>query len=143
MLAGELEAKERVVLETPRFVAFVPFAARFPGEMQIYPREHVGDLNALDDAGCSELAETIKTVRLKYDNLWGFPIPLIMIVRQRPVRGESPYFHLHIEFLPIQRSAAKLKYLAGVESGAGTFLNDTRAEDKAAELRAAAPVSEN
>jgi UDPglucose--hexose-1-phosphate uridylyltransferase len=80
---------------------------------------------------------------MKYDNLWGFPIPLMMIVRQRPVRGDSTYFHLHIEFLPIQRSATKLKYLAGVESGAGTFLNDTRAEDRAAELRKSSPPSLN
>jgi UDPglucose--hexose-1-phosphate uridylyltransferase len=63
----------------------------------------------------------------------------MMMVRQRPVRGEHPYFHFHVEFCPIQRSAAKIKYLAGVESGTGTFLNDTRAEDKAAELRAVSP----
>ena len=72
---------------------------------------------------------------MKYDNLWGFPIPLMMMVRQRPVKGESPYFHFHVEFCPIQRSPTKLKYLAGVETGAGTFLNDTCAEDKAAEFR--------
>ena len=33
----------------------------------------------------------------------------------------------------------KLKYLAGVESGHGTFLNDTRAEEQAALLRLAEP----
>jgi UDPglucose--hexose-1-phosphate uridylyltransferase len=64
---------------------------------------------------------------------------LMMVVRQRPAKGEYPYFQLHVEFLPIQRSATKLKYLAGVETGAGTFLNDTVAENKAAELRAAEP----
>jgi UDPglucose--hexose-1-phosphate uridylyltransferase len=133
LLKGELEQRVRIVVETPNFVAFVPFAARFPGEMQIYPRRHVGALSDLDRG---ELAALIKTVRMKYDNLWGFPIPLMMIVRQRPVRGDSPWFHFHIEFLPIQRSPTKLKYLAGVESGTGTFLNDTRAEDRAAELRA-------
>ncbi len=141
ILAGELASRERLVVETERFVAFVPFAARFPGEIQIYSRAHIGDLNSLDDAGKSELAGLIKTVRLKYDNLWAFPIPLMMMVRQRPARVESPYFHFHIEFCPIQRSPTKLKYLAGVESGSGTFLNDTRAEDKAAELRAAEPVT--
>jgi len=56
------------------------------------------------------------------------------------VRGEHPYFHFHIDFYPIQRSSAKLKYLAGVESGAGTFLNDTVAEEKAQELRETEPV---
>jgi UDPglucose--hexose-1-phosphate uridylyltransferase len=59
----------------------------------------------------------------------------MMMVRQAPVRGGHPYFHFHVEFLPIQRSEKKLKYLAGVESGTGTFLNDTRAEEQAARLR--------
>ena len=33
------------------------------------------------------------------------------------------------------RTANKLKYLAGSESGAGLFINDTLAEEKAADLR--------
>ncbi|HEY8666326.1 MAG TPA: hypothetical protein VIL86_06660, partial [Tepidisphaeraceae bacterium] len=65
--------------------------------------------------------------------------PLMMLVRQQPPRGEHPYFLLHIEFFPIQRSATKIKFLAGVESGAGTFLNDTVAEERAEQLRATGP----
>jgi galactose-1-phosphate uridylyltransferase len=34
-----------------------------------------------------------------------------------------------------------MKYLAGSEIGAGVFINDTRAEETAAELRAAEPVT--
>ncbi len=83
----------------------------------------------------------ISIVRRKYDNLYGFPMPLMMMVRQAPVRGGHPYFHFHVDFLPIQRSATKLKYLAGVESGTGTFLNDTRAEEQAAKLREIDPRS--
>jgi UDPglucose--hexose-1-phosphate uridylyltransferase len=45
-----------------------------------------------------------------------------------------------VEFYPIQRSATKIKYLAGVESGSGTFLNDTVAEEKAAEYRKTPPL---
>ncbi len=141
LLAEELKAQERIVVETERFVAFVPFHARWPGEMQIYPRRHVESLPDLIIAEREELARVIKAVRMKYDNLWGFPIPLMMMVRQRPARGEHPYFHFHIEFFPIQRSREKIKYLAGVESGTGLFLNDTAAEEKAAELRSAEPTS--
>jgi UDPglucose--hexose-1-phosphate uridylyltransferase len=68
-------------------------------------------------------------------------MPLMMLVRQRPAVGEYPYFHLHIDFLPIQRSGTKLKYLASVESGNGAFLNDTRPEEQAALLRAAEPMT--
>jgi UDPglucose--hexose-1-phosphate uridylyltransferase len=140
LLREELSAGVRIVKETPHFVAFVPFHARWPGEMQIYPRRHFGDLNSLSDEERTDLASTIKAVRMKYDNLWGFSLPLMMVLRQRPARGESPWFHFHVEFYPIQRSPTKLKYLAGVESGAGTFLNDTNAEEKAAQLRITEPL---
>ena len=129
LLAEELKEEKRVVIESEHFVAFVPFHARWPGEVQIYSRRHAQSLADLSEAERSELARVIKSVRMKYDNLWGFAIPLMMAVRQRP------YLHFHVEFMPIQRSATKIKYLAGVESGLGLFLNDTVAEEKAAELR--------
>ena len=135
----ELKANRRIVKETEHFFAFVPFAARWPGEMQIYPRRDARQLSDLGDAEKTELATLIKLVRMKYDNLFGFPMPLMMLVRQQPPRGEHPYFLLHIEFFPIQRSATKIKFLAGVESGAGTFLNDTVAEERAQQLRATGP----
>jgi UDPglucose--hexose-1-phosphate uridylyltransferase len=66
-------------------------------------------------------------------------MPLMMVLRHPPAKGEHPYFHFHIDFYPIQRSATKLKYLAGVETGAGTFLNDTVPEETARELRETEP----
>lgn len=139
LLAEELKDGRRIVATNEDFVAFVPFAARFPAEMQIYARRSCTSLMELTEAEKNSLASMIKTVRMKYDNLFGFPMPLMMALRQRPTKGDHPYFHFHVEFMPIQRSATKLKYLAGVETGAGTYLNDTLAESKAAELRATEP----
>ena len=68
------------------------------------------------------------------------PFPYMMLLHQAPTRGQYPNFHFHIEFYPPHRSKEKLKYLASVETGGGTFLNDSLAEEKAAELRAVAPV---
>jgi UDPglucose--hexose-1-phosphate uridylyltransferase len=137
LLTRELRAEIRVVAENEDFVAFVPFAARFPSEVQIYSRRHLDRLEALTSGERASLAAMIEVIRKKYDNLYGFQLPLIMAVRQAPNGGDFPYFHFHVEFFPIQRSATKLKYLAGVETGAGTFLNDTVAEDRAAALRKA------
>lgn len=137
ILREELADGRRLVAENNGFVAFVPFFARFPAEVQIYPRRHFAALPDLAETEAVDLAAVIKLVRLKYDNLFGFPMPLMMILRQPPAKGEYPYFHFHVEFYPVQRSATKLKYLAGVETGAGTFLNDTIAEEKARELREA------
>jgi UDPglucose--hexose-1-phosphate uridylyltransferase len=59
----------------------------------------------------------------------------MMVVHQKPAGGSYDYYHFHIEFYPPLRSATKLKYLAGSETGAGMFINDTLPEIKAAELR--------
>jgi len=135
VLEGEKADGRRMVSENEHFSAFVPFAARFPLEVQIYARRHAPKLADLSDAEKTGLAQLLHIVRRKYDALYKMQLPLMMVVRQAPVRGEHPEFHFHIEFFPIQRSATKLKYLAGVETGAGTFLADTVPEARAAELR--------
>jgi len=140
ILAGETADGRRIVVENESFVAFVPFFARWPAEMQIYSRRHFGTLLDMTVAEAADLATIISLVRRKYDQLFGSPMPLMMMLRQSPVKGEHGYFHFHVEFCPIQRSATKLKYLAGVESGSGTFLNDTEAEERAAALRAVEPI---
>lgn len=136
---AELEDGRRIVASNENFVAFLPFFGRFPTEIHIYSRRHFGWLEELEEMEQRSLAEILSIVRRKYDALYGFAMPLMMLVRQQPAKGVYPYFHFHVEFLPIQRSASKLKYLASVESGTGTFLNDTRAEEQAVKLRQAEP----
>ena len=58
-----------------------------------------------------------------------------MAVHQAPTRGEpGDGGHLHVEFYPPLRTAEKLKYLAGSEQGAGTFISDTLPEESARAL---------
>jgi UDPglucose--hexose-1-phosphate uridylyltransferase len=142
LLLKEQQSGERIVAETSAFVAFVPFAARFPAEVLIYPRRHVGYLTDLADPELQQLAQLISTMRRKYDNLYGFQLPLMMLVKQAPARSDSVPYHFHIQFLPLQRSATKHKYLASIETGFGTFLADTSPEDMAAQLRQTEPVTD-
>jgi UDPglucose--hexose-1-phosphate uridylyltransferase len=139
VLKKERRAKQRVVAENTDFTAFVPFYARWPYEVHIFSRRHVGALDVFRPTEERALAEILKWVTLKYDSLFGFSFPYMMLFHQSPTRGRFPFFHFHIEFYPPHRGKDKLKYLAGVETGAGTFLNDSVAEEKAAELRAVAP----
>lgn len=139
VLAAEVEDGRRLVAVNESFVAFLPFFGRFPSEMQICSRRHLAGLKDLTLAERMDLATILKVVRQKYDNLYSFAMPLMMLLRQPPLEGEHAYFHFHVDFLPIQRSATKLKYLAAVESGLGTFLNDTRPEEQAALLRGTNP----
>jgi len=59
-----------------------------------------------------------------------------MVIHQIPTDGKDyGYYHFHFEFYPPYRTKNKLKYMAGCELGAGTFINDTLPEEKAAELK--------
>ena len=141
ILGAEVEDGRRIVASNDSFAAFLPSFGRFPSEIQICSRRHLGALEELTQGERKDLAALLKLVRQKYDNLFGFPMPLMMLLRQRPAKGAHPYFHFHVDFFPIQRSASKLKYLAAVESGLGTFLNDTTPEDQAELLRVTKPIN--
>ena len=140
VLAQELEDGRRLVAQNEHFVAVVPFFARFPYEVQVYPR---GCRAAIDEFTSNErdsLAEILKVVMEKYNNLWDRSMPYIMMMHQRPCDGQDySYMRFHIEFTPPYRTPDKLKFLAGSEAGAGAYINDTLAEVKAEELRNTLP----
>ncbi|HUU12538.1 MAG TPA: galactose-1-phosphate uridylyltransferase [Terriglobia bacterium] len=140
ILRKERRQGERLVAENDTFTAFIPFYARWPYEVHIYSRRHLGTIDQFRKAEEQGLAEILKWVTLKYDNLFEMSFPYMMLLHQAPTRGRFPHFHFHIEFYPPHRSKDKLKYLASVETGAGSFLNDSLAEEKAAELRAVKPT---
>jgi UDPglucose--hexose-1-phosphate uridylyltransferase len=142
ILANEKRDGRRVVAENDSFAAYIPFFARYPYEVHITSARHLQALTDMTGAEQRDLASILKTVLAAYDKLFDLSFPYMMVLHQRPTDGGVyDYYHFHIEFYPPLRTATKLKYLAGSESGAGMFINDTLAEEKAAELRArVAPV---
>ncbi|MDI6826973.1 MAG: galactose-1-phosphate uridylyltransferase [Armatimonadota bacterium] len=142
ILERELADGKRIVAANDGFVAFIPFYARYPYEVHILARKHRRSLVEIKKNERTELARILKTVLTKYDNLWGFELPYMMVIHQKPTDGKQHnYYHFHIEFYPPYRTPTKLKFLAGSESGAGVFINDTLAEEKAKELREVEPKS--
>ena len=139
VLKRERRDGRRMVAENEAFTAFIPFFARWPYEVHVYSRRHFGSLDEFRAQEEMAFAEILKWVTMKYDNLYAFSFPYMMLIHQAPTAGRFPYFHFHVEFYPPHRSRDKLKYLASVETGAGTFLNDSLAEEKAKELAAVAP----
>jgi UDPglucose--hexose-1-phosphate uridylyltransferase len=130
----------RVVAANDSFLAFVPFAARLPYEVHITARRHVPSLLELTDVERRDLAAALDVVVHRYDALFGFPLPYVLSMHQRPTDGGDwdDVANLHIELTPINRTATKLKYLAGSELGAGAFVSDSTPEVMAGELRDAA-----
>lgn len=139
----EIAFDQRVVFANDSFVAFVPFYARYPYELHIYSKVHKQSLTELSPQEIDDLASMLKTVLRTYDNLWGISMPYMMIIHQKPTNQQQYHgSHFHIEFYPPLRTKEKLKYLAGCESGAGTFVNDTLPEEKAKELRDVLPTQQ-
>jgi len=137
LLAQERADGRRMILENRHFSAFVPFYARWPYEVHIYPRAHRPSLPDLTNEERWDLARILKRMLTAYDALWGFPMPYMMWMHQQPTDGQEHPYHFHIEICPPLRTADKKKYRASNESGAGLFINDTLPEEKAEELRAA------
>jgi UDPglucose--hexose-1-phosphate uridylyltransferase len=142
ILREELADGRRIIAQNHGFVALIPFYARYPYEVHIFARPHKNAITDFCANGRRYLAEIIHTIIVKYNNLWPErpSLPYMMVAHQRPTDGmEYPYYHFHIEFYPPYRTKDKLKFLAGSEAGAGTYINDTLAEEKAEELRQAEP----
>ena len=132
----EAATPSRVVAEEGGFIAVVPFWAKWSYEVNIYPRRHVTGLDELTEEEKRGLAGIMKRVMLGYDGLFGFRLPFIMAVHQRPTDGETyDHCHLCVEFYPPHRGRDSLKYLGGSETGAGAHINVTSPEEAAEELR--------
>jgi UDPglucose--hexose-1-phosphate uridylyltransferase len=136
------EAGPRTVFASASMIGFVPHAARWPYEVHIYPRRHVGSIAELDESERADLADALLRTTRAYDSHFGFSTPYVMALHQSPTDGQEwPQAHLHFEFYPPHRRPDRLKFLAGVELGAGTFVNDTRPEETSAHLRKAAELA--
>ncbi len=135
LLAAECADGSRIVSASDHWVAYVPFAARWPYEVRLVPRRHTPDLPALTDDERDDLAAVYLRVLKAFDALFDKPTPYISGWQQAPVRRGRDLWHLAAEVFTIRRAPGKLKYLAGSESGAGVWINDIAPETAAARLR--------
>jgi UDPglucose--hexose-1-phosphate uridylyltransferase len=136
ILQAEQADGRRVIYENGSAIAFMPYFARYAYECYVAPKATHSSLLGLSRDELRDLAEALRNMVVRYDNLWRMPFPYVMVLHQAPTDGEDySSFHFHIEFHPPLRKPHLLKYLAGPEIGGGNFLSDTLPEDKADELR--------
>jgi UDPglucose--hexose-1-phosphate uridylyltransferase len=141
IIAAEREDGARIIAENESAIAFVPYFARYAYEVFVAPKHTHPSLATLSAGEIAELADVLKDVLVRFDNLWQMPFPYVMPLHQAPTDGgDYSAFHFHVEFHPPLRKPDLLKFLAGPEIGGGNFLSDTSPEEKAAELRAQASV---
>jgi UDPglucose--hexose-1-phosphate uridylyltransferase len=112
----EADSKERMVCENESFVAVVPFWATWPFETLVLSKRHLPDMACLQPAETAALADILKRLTVRYDNLFQTPFPYSMGFHQRPSDGPHPEWHFHAHFFPpLLRSATVRKFVVGYE----------------------------
>jgi UDPglucose--hexose-1-phosphate uridylyltransferase len=138
VLRAEERARERIVRRSEHWTAFVPAAARWPVEVQIYPNRAVHVLPDLTGAERDDFAALYLHVLGRIEDLYGVPVPYIAAWYQAPAHTDPDHTYLHLRFTSPRRAADKLKFLAGSESAMGVFINDVVPEQIARRLRTGA-----
>jgi len=136
-LAAERASGDRVIVENDHFTAIVPWWAVWPFETMILSRRHLGMLPQLTGDERDSLADILKRLTTRYDNLFDVSFPYTMGFHQSPVDGNAhPEWHFHAHFYPpLLRSATVRKFMVGFEM-LGMPQRDITPEDAAARLRA-------
>jgi UDPglucose--hexose-1-phosphate uridylyltransferase len=127
---------ERIVCENEYFVALVPFWAVWPFETIVLPKRHAASIEELAPAERDALADVLRRVTTRYDNLFQASFPYSMGFHQQPTDGAAhDEWHLHAHFYPpLLRSATVKKFQVGYEM-LGSPQRDITAESAAARLR--------
>ncbi|MBM7559647.1 galactose-1-phosphate uridylyltransferase [Marinitoga litoralis] len=133
----EKEQNERIVYETENIIALVPFYARYPYEVHVYPKRHVETIYELSNKEKKEFAEVLKVITNKYNGLFNMPFPYMMMFFQKPfnINKTTHFFHFHVEFISPMRGPNLIKWVASVESGTWAFINPIEPEQAAKQLR--------
>ncbi len=116
-LQQELLQAERVILENAEWTALVPFWAAHPFETLLLPKRRIQRLNELSEPERTSLAEILKRLLVKYDNLFHTSFPYSMGWHQAPFgMGDVSHWQLHAHFYPpLLRSATVRKFIVGFE----------------------------
>jgi UDPglucose--hexose-1-phosphate uridylyltransferase len=129
MIHQELASEKRIVLDTPNFVSFAPYASRFPFETWIVPKQHNSHYENIHKIEVDELGTVLKTILLKLETALENPA-YNYIIHTAPFDTQTqPHYHWHIEIIP------RLTRVAGFEWGTGFYINPVPPEQAAEFLR--------
>lgn len=141
MAEREVAAGTRVVARSPHWLAVVPFWATWPFETLLLPLAPVQRLPQLSAPQRDDLAQVLRELTARYDNLFGCSFPYSMGWHGAPFDGrDATPWQLHAHFYPpLLRSATVRKFMVGFEMLAEAQ-RDLTPEQAAERLRAASPV---
>ena len=135
-LVEEQRRGERIVASNEHFSALVPFWAIWPFEILLTAHRPTAWLTDLSAGEQASLANLLRRITARYDNLFEMSFPYSMGFHQAPLDGyPHPEWVLHAHFYPpLLRSASVRKFMVGYEMLAQPQ-RDLTPETAAARLR--------
>ncbi len=144
IVAFEREQATRIVHADDHWVAFVPYASRWPFEVQVHPIADRRSLAELTTEEQDSFSASYPRLIRALDSLFDAPLPYMsgwIQVPAHPTADELRDSRLFLRLVSNRRAGDKLKFLAGSESLMGAFIGDVVPEDAAERIRAALAVS--
>ncbi len=129
MVRQEQATEKRIVLDSPHFTAFCPFASRFPFETWIVPKGHASHYEGISKPSVDDLGHVLHQVLNKLELALDRPAYNYIIHTAPFDHAALPHYHWHIEIIP------RLTKVAGFEWGSGFYINPVPPEDAAGFLR--------
>lgn len=135
VVARELRDEVRVITRNEHWLAYTPYASRYPFEIHIAPLQPVADLTELTPAARDSFPAIAIEIMQRLDGVFGVDMAYIAAWHQAPVRTARDILRLHLQITSVRRAPGKLKYLAGSESAMGAFIMDMKPEQSAQQLK--------
>jgi UDPglucose--hexose-1-phosphate uridylyltransferase len=131
LIRQESKSRVRIVSETDQFIVLAPYAARFPFETWIMPKQHESHFEETDTGNLENLAAVLRSALRRIEKVLEWPAYNFLIHSAPLQEPANAWFHWHIEVIP------KLTRVAGFEWGSGFYINPTPPEESAQFLREA------
>jgi UDPglucose--hexose-1-phosphate uridylyltransferase len=129
MVRQEVSDYARLVKETEHFVAFCPFAARFPFETWVLPKRHRSHFEDTPRNELDQLAEIVRIAIAKLERALERPAYNYLVHTAPFDRPAMEAYHWHVEIIP------RLTRVAGFEWGTDFYVNPVSSESAAEYLR--------
>ena len=117
MQTKEQVLSERIVSENEDWIVVVPYWAKWPFETLLIAKFSAQRITDLSLSQSQSLAQILKWLTIKYDNLFQCSFPYSMGWQGAPFdQRDHPEWNLHAHFYPpLLRSASIKKFMVGYE----------------------------
>ncbi|MFC1556830.1 DUF4921 family protein [candidate division KSB1 bacterium] len=129
MIRQEIQTESRIIFHNRRFVAFCPFASRFPFEIWILPLEHESHFENISAEDIPELSEILLETIRRLESALKEPSYNFMVHTTPFNIGSCDYYHWHIEIIP------RVTRVAGFEWGTDFYINPVPPEKAAGYMK--------